>query len=352
MISVLSYLRDNIKELTPYKSARSEYKGKAEIFIDANENPYPLGYNRYPDAYQSSLKKAIAEFRNITSSQIALGNGSDELIDLLLRLFCVPSQDNILTYKPGFSMYIFAAQVNDIKVKEYPLIAPDYELPITDYVEQVDDNTKVIFICSPNNPTGTSVSISDIEHICASTDRLVVVDEAYIDFSSQPSAITLLDMYDNLCVLQTFSKALGGAGLRIGMAYAHPELIRVIDAVRMPYNISSSNQERAVELLSDKLGYEERIEEILSEKEKMGGLLTEVDLVKKVIPSDANFFLVEFHRCREVFLALRDQGIIVRDRSSNYLCNDCLRLTIGTPEENKRLMEALHTLSQSLNPVS
>ncbi len=344
MGSVLQYIRKNIRSLTPYKSARSEFTGKAEIFIDANENPYQARYNRYPDAYQKKLKQALSEVKGVVPNQIVLGNGSDELIDLLIRIFCIPGQDHVLTYKPGFSMYLFAAQVNDVSYTEVPL-EKDFTLDIDKYIASIQENTMVIFLCSPNNPTGTIIPSEDIIKLCEGTDKLVVVDEAYIDFTEEESSISLLDRFENLVVLQTFSKALGGAGLRIGMAYASTELSVILNAVRMPYNISQSNQDAALSLLADRSNHLARLSEIKAQKFLLAEKLTSLSIVEEVIPSKANFLLTRFKNSDEVLTALRRKGIIVRDRSKNYMCENCLRISIGTPDENALLMQALNKLS-------
>jgi histidinol-phosphate aminotransferase len=337
-------VRDNIKKLKPYSSARSEFSGVAKIFLDANENsfgsPLTKWYNRYPDPLQWELKKKIATIKNIPAEQILLGNGSDECIDLLIRAFCDPQKDNIIICPPTYGMYEVYAHINDVAVKEVPLQV-GYQLNLQALEEAVDADTKIIFLCSPNNPTGNSLDREDIEMVLNNFDGIVVIDEAYINYSRHRSFVSELKDYPNLVVMQTFSKAWGLAALRLGMNFASNEIIGVLNTIKPPYNINSATQELALKALDKLEDVNEMIRETVKEREVLAKELSQLPQVSKVYPSDANFILARMENATRIYEYLRDQGIIVRNRSNVLLCEDCLRITVGTPEQDRQLIEAL-----------
>lgn len=340
-------IRPHILSLTPYSSARDEYSGKAGIFLDANENPFSsvLGkpFNRYPDPYQSEVKEKLAKLKNTKPECIFIGNGSDEPIDLLIKALCEPKDENIVIMPPTYGMYKVCADIQQVNIQQAPL-TEDFEIDLDNVFDAVNAATKIIWVCSPNNPSGNILSKASILQIVkAFPDKLVVIDEAYIDFSTEPSFISELENYENVAVLQTFSKAWGMAGLRLGVAYAHPTLIQVLNKIKYPYNINIVTQGLLLEAL-DKNGEKERlVAEILSNKLKLEKELLELEGVVKIFPSDSNMILVKFEKAKERFKFLLDKQIIVRDRSNVALCDDCLRITVGTAEENERLMETLKT---------
>lgn len=336
--SVISLVRSNIRRLTPYSTARDEYKGKLGVFLDANENPFSNGYNRYPDPRQLSLKSSLAEIKGIASDKIFIGNGSDEAIDLCIRIFCEPRIDNIVTIRPTYGMYSVSAAINDVEVREVPL-GRDFILSADAMMAACDNNTKLMFICSPNNPTGNSMPVEQLRWMLEYFNGVVVVDEAYVDFSSQPSMLTLLDEYSNLIVLHTMSKAYGLAALRLGLAFAHPSIIELFSNVKYPYNINLAGMERAAELLERNVADE--IALIKEERSRVMQQLSQMECVEKVYPSDANFLLVKVADAKAMYDALIQEQIIVRDRSHVPGCEGCLRITIGTPQENDRLLEIM-----------
>jgi histidinol-phosphate aminotransferase len=340
MFSLDKILRENIKNLKPYSSARDEYTGKQAVFLDANENPYDNSYNRYPDPLQIEVKEIISAIKGIDSGSIFLGNGSDESIDLLIRAFCEPRIDNIVSVEPSYGMYKVLADINDVKFNTV-LLAGDFQLDTKGILKAADNNTKLIFLCSPNNPTSNSFNKQDIEAILNSFKGIVVVDEAYIDFSTKGSLLSILDEYENLVVLQTFSKAWGLAGIRLGMAFGSAEIISVLNKVKYPYNISSLTLETAKKELADNKSKDNWIERILSSRENLAKELNNLPFVIKVYPSDANFLLVKLNSPKEIYDYLVDRKIIVRDRSNVILCEGCLRITVGTEDENAMLMNAL-----------
>lgn len=350
MFNINNILRKNIKELVPYSSARDEFKGEASVFLDANENSYgsPLSrsYNRYPDPLQWKIKKRLSEIKGVPPQNIFLGNGSDEAIDILFRAFCNPGIDNVITLPPTYGMYEVSANINDVEVRKV-ILRPDYQLNMEGIAEAIDDHTKIIFICSPNNPTGNSIDRQDIETILANFNGLVVIDEAYINYSRQKTFIQELTEYSNLIVLQTLSKAWGLAGLRIGMAFASEEIIEVFNKVKPPYNINEASQELALEALQNVDQVNNWIKETVEERGKLVAELAQLPSVLKIYPSDANFILVKTTNPRGIYGHLVDQGIIVRDRSKVELCEGSLRITIGTPEENKILLNALKNFQES-----
>jgi histidinol-phosphate aminotransferase len=344
MFNLENIVRPNVLKMKPYSSARDEFKGNASVFIDANENN--LGslagekYNRYPDPHQKKLKEVIAGIKGVKPSQIFLGNGSDEAIDLLFRMVCRPGQDSMLHLPPTYGMYEVSANLNEVQLDAVQL-TPDYQIPVREVLRQVTDNTKLIFVCSPNNPTGNLIEPESIETLLDNFDGLVVVDEAYIDFAESPSWTTRLAEYPNLVVLQTFSKAWGMAGLRLGMAFASEEIIALLDKIKPPYNINEATQALALKALeqTEQLAY--MIEEIVQEREMLVQALPSLDAVEKVYPSDANFLLVKVKDANGLYKYLLDQGIVVRNRSSLPGCEGCLRISIGTVEENQQLFQAM-----------
>ena len=339
-MNLLQLVRPNILSLTPYSSARSEFKGQADIFLDANENPFENGLNRYPDPLQKALKARISELKGVAADQIFLGNGSDEAIDLLVRIFCEPGKDSILILPPTYGMYQVAADIAGVAVREVSL-TPDFQPDVAAIHAAADSGTKILFLCSPNNPTGNDMHPEAIRQLAASFPGIVVVDEAYIDFSSQPSAIALLEDFPNLVVLQTFSKAWGMAGIRLGMAFASRAITDLFNKVKPPYNINQLTQEKALEALRDTSHKEEMVKQILSERTRLVAALHELPLVGRVYPSDANFVLVRVADPNALYRYLVERGIIVRNRHTVHLCAGSLRITIGTPEENQALLTAL-----------
>lgn len=338
-------IRDNIKKLTPYASARDEFKGAAKIFLDANENslgsPLTKWYNRYPDPLQWHLKQKIGAIKNLPAEAMLLGNGSDECIDLLIRAFCEPTMDNIVICPPTYGMYEVCARINNVAVKAAPL-TPAYQLDLEILQEAVDARTKIIFLCSPNNPTGNSLLRDDVETVLNNFDGLVVIDEAYINFSRQRSFARELADYPNLVVLQTFSKAWGLAALRLGMLFASDQIIAVLNKIKPPYNINGATQELALQALNNLDDVNAMIKLLVEERETLAAQLFQIPIVEAVHPSDANFVLARIKNATGLYEYLKAQGIIVRNRSTVLLCHDSLRITVGTPEENKALIEAIN----------
>jgi histidinol-phosphate aminotransferase len=337
-------LRKNIKNLVPYSSARDEFKGRADVFLDANENSYgsPLTkwYNRYPDPLQWKVKEKLSEIKGVPPQHIFIGNGSDECIDILFRCFCEPGKDNVIIVPPTYGMYEVSANINDVLVKKVPLL-PNYQLNLPAIEEAVDDNTKMIFICSPNNPTGNSLVHEDVEAVLNNYFGLVVIDEAYINFSKFRSFTLSLDEYPNLVVLQTLSKAWGLAALRVGMAFASEEIVNIMNKVKPPYNISQASQELALKALEEVGMVNDMIQQIVKERESLAASLNKLPMVEKVYDSDANFLLVKTANARTIYNYLLQKGIVVRDRSKVELCEGCLRITVGTEKENRELINVL-----------
>lgn len=337
-------LRENIIKLTPYSSARDEFKGEASILLDANESafgsPLDTNYNRYPDPQQQQLKRKISAIKGVPERNIFLGNGSDEAIDILFRAFCRPGQDNVILVPPTYGMYEVSANVNDVIIKKVRLTT-SFQLDLEGIAEAIDANTKMIFLCSPNNPTGNSLRRPDIETILANFGGLVVIDEAYINFSRQKTFIQELTEYSNLVVLQTLSKAWGLAGLRLGMAFSSEEIIEVFNKIKPPYNINQATQDLALKALDhvDKINGWIRL--TVEERDKLAAALGSFDFVEHVYPSDANFILAKTTDPGGIYTFLVEKGIIVRNRSKVELCEGCLRITIGTPAENRVLLETL-----------
>jgi histidinol-phosphate aminotransferase len=339
-------LRPHILTLTPYASARDEYEGTEGIFLDANENP--IGsitrqpYNRYPDPYQAAIKQKLAAIRHVRPNQIFLGNGSDEAIDLLIRATCTPREDEVILLPPTYGMYEVSAAINDVPVVRVPL-TPDFgvDLPAVLGAVAAHPRAKLIFFCSPNNPTGNRLRTEDILRVLDVFPGLVVVDEAYIDFTGGASFVSRLDAYPNLVVLQTFSKAWGLASLRLGMAFASPAIIAILNKLKPPYNISGVTQQLVGESLDNLTSVEKMVGEILQQRDGLRDQLVEVPVVRHVYPSDANFMLVKVQDARAVYHFLVNRKIIVRDRSNVKLCEGCLRISVGTAEENRQLLTAL-----------
>ena len=336
--------RTNIKKLVPYSSARSEYEGDAQVFLDANENSLgsllQQNFHRYPDPLQKNLKEKISAIKNINIENIFIGNGSDEAIDLLIRAFCNPGKDEILIFPPTYGMYEVSAAINDVEIKEV-LLTDDFELNIPAIKKTISDKTKIIFVCSPNNPTGNSFNENEIEDLLNSFNGIIVIDEAYIDFSDKTSWLEKLNQYPNLVILQTLSKAWALAGLRIGMAFASAEIIRILNKIKPPYNISAATQKLALQVLNDEEKAYQKIVIIKKEKAKLSEDLKAFDFIKKIYPSDTNFLLVKVNDATRLYKYLLTKNIVVRNRSNQPLCENSLRITIGTPEENVSLLQAL-----------
>lgn len=337
-------VRSNIKKMTAYSSARDEFESLAEVYLDANENPFPNGVNRYPDPHQKELKNMIAKIKKVDTTQILLGNGSDEILDLIIRSFCNPGKEEMIVTPPTYGMYKVLAEINDVTLKEVRL-RQDFSLDTDNILAAITDNTKMILLCSPNNPSGNLLSERDITRLLQAFGGLVVIDEAYIDFCDQPSWTTQLDRYPNLIVCQTLSKAWGMAGLRLGLCFASAAIINVIKKVKPPYNINQLTQEKAISLLQEEAEYRSRLAAIVSERERVQAALNELAIVKRIVPSDANFLLVQFDQADEIYHALIRENIVTRNRSGQPLCDNMLRITIGLEAENNRLLKALKALS-------
>lgn len=342
-IDINSLVRRNILAMKPYSSARDEFQGEAEVYLDANENPYPTPYNRYPDPLQWKVKEKLADLKGVKPSQIFLGNGSDEPIDLIIRAFCEPNQDSILITEPTYGMYKVCAEVNAVNVQQV-LLTPEFDLDLEAIPNTFDATTKVIFLCSPNNPTGNLLSRDKIVEVLKRFYGLVVIDEAYIDFTKSKSFVQELSKYPNLVVLQTFSKAWGLAGLRLGMCYASEEIISILNKIKYPYNVNIRTQELAIDALDNVYRKDIWVDEILQQRDWLKKQLSALSSVEKIYPTDANFLLVRVKDAQQTYQFLLDRGIIVRDRSRVNLCYNSLRITVGTPEENQKLIEALKEL--------
>lgn len=338
-------LRPHLRELKPYSSARDEFSGTASVYLDANENPYgPASgpaYNRYPDPYQQELKKALCALKGVAPEQVFLGNGSDEPIDLLIRAFCEPGKDKIMLTPPTYGMYAVSAGINNVEMLSVPLL-PNFQLNMPELLPALEDEKlKLVFLCSPNNPTGNLLREEDIRQILERFQGIVVIDEAYIDFADQPSWLRVLRQYDRLLVMQTFSKAWGIAALRLGMAFGHPELIRILNRIKPPYNINAYTQEYALSLLKNADRVKAQVAEIKQERQRMATALADMPAIEEVFPSEANFLLVRVKGARKLYEQLLTQGIVLRDRSRVILCDNCLRITIGQAQENDQLLEQM-----------
>ncbi|SFN89180.1 histidinol-phosphate transaminase [Salegentibacter flavus] len=338
-------VRPNVAKLKPYSSARDEYKSEGEemIFLDANENPFPSDVNRYPDPQQRNLKTELSNIKGIASENILLGNGSDEVLDLLFRVFCEPGKDNIITLPPTYGMYSVLAGINDIENREV-LLDNNFQPKVSEILGKVDENSKIIFLCSPNNPTGNSFSEETVEEILQNFSGLVVIDEAYIDFSEKESWVQKLNNFPNLVIPQTLSKAYGLAGIRLGILYASEEIITILNRIKPPYNVNQLTQQRALEELKDQGKINLHVANILQERAGLFKALGETEIIEKIYESDANFILVKVDDADKRYRQLIEKGIVIRNRSSQPLCENTLRLTVGTELENKRLIQAFKEL--------
>jgi len=350
MSDINSLLRDNIRKLIPYASARDEFSGSAHIFLDANENslgsPISPAYNRYPDPHQVKIKERLTQIKGLPPKHIFLGNGSDECIDLLYRAFCNPGKDNVIIHPPTYGMYEVSAHIHGVDVRRAPLTV-NFELDLEVLEGLVDEQTKIIWICSPNNPTGNALNRQQIETILNNFDGLVVIDEAYINFSRNQSFIRELTEYPNLVILQTLSKAWGLAGLRLGMAFASELIIDILNRIKPPYNIGQATQELVLIALQETTRVNEMIKEIVRMRNELAEKISRLSSVSRVYPSDANFLLVRIKEARRIYEILINKGIVVRDRSSAPGCQDCLRITVGTKEQNDKLLETLTQITIS-----
>ena len=338
-MNIQNLVRENIKNLTPYSSARDEFSADAGVFLDANENPFG-DYNRYPDPYQKALKAEISKLKNIETNKIFLGNGSDEVIDLLMRIFAEPKKDKILVFNPTYGMYEVSANINDVEVVSYPL-NQDFQIEFSDELYQIlkDENLKLVFVCSPNNPSGNLIARNSVLEVLQKFKGIVVLDEAYEDFSKEGSWISEINHFPQLVVMQTFSKAWGMAGLRVGMAFAQPEILDLMNKVKPPYNISILNQKEVCNSLQNIEEYRKNLNEILEQRSFIENELLKFNFVKKIYPSDANFILLEVENADQLYNYLVEEKIIIRNR--NKVVENCVRITIGNVEENQKLLQSL-----------
>ena len=338
-------VRKNIQNMKSYSSARDEFKdfNTEMIFLDANENPFENGVNRYPDPQQNSVKLALAELKKVNVNQILLGNGSDEVLDLLFRAFCEPNKDNVITLPPTYGMYGVLADLNAVENREVVLNS-DFQPNVKSILESVDTNTKIIFLCSPNNPTGNSFSDTVISELLDNFDGIIVLDEAYIDFSERESWLSKIENYPNLVVTQTLSKAFGMAGIRVGILYASASIIAIVNKIKPPYNINVLSQEKAFERIKDSDKNSLEIQSILDNKRNLLEQLSKIKFIEKIFPSDANFVLIKVDNASKRYNQLIDFGIVIRNRTTQLLCENCLRITIGTKSENEKLINVLRTL--------
>lgn len=335
------YIRNNIKELLPYSTARDDYKGgDISVWLDANESPYNNGVNRYPDPHQKALKGEIAQLKGVTPEQVFVGNGSDEAIDLCFRIFCEPGVDNVVAIAPTYGMYAVAAAINNVAVREVPLEAETYALNVPAMLTAADANTRLMWVCSPNNPTGNAFSLQQLEALADNFGGVLVVDEAYIDFSSQPSMLTVLSKHPNVVVLQTLSKAWGMAGLRLGLAFASPMIADIFARVKYPYNVNAPTQAEVAKRLHAE-PHDAHVAEVCSQRQWLATELAKMPCVLKVYHSDANFLLVKVTDADAIYDHLVANGIIVRNRNRVKGCEGCLRITVGTPAENVNVIDAL-----------
>ena len=333
--------RPNIWSLAPYSSARNEYSGHvAHVFLDANENPYNAPFNRYPDPLQGEVKQRLAKIKGVPEECIFLGNGSDEAIDLVYRCFCEPQKDNVVAICPTYGMYEVCADINNVEYRQV-MLDEHFQVTAEKLLAATDSNTKVIWICSPNNPTGNNIYREEIMKVIEQFDGLVIVDEAYIDFSSEKTMLQQLASHPNLIVLHTMSKAWGSAAIRLGMAFAQKDIIDIFNKVKYPYNVNLLTQEQAIKRLNDKISVEKWVNMLLLERGRLMQAFAELPICEKVYPTDANFFLAKMTDAQKIYDYLVNKGIIVRNRTRITLCNNCLRVTIGTKDENGVLLGAL-----------
>ena len=341
--NINNLIRENVKAMKPYSSARDEFEdfdSADMIFLDANENPFQNGVNRYPDPQQTNVKAVLAKQNSINSKQILLGNGSDEVLDLIFRAFCEPKIDNVITLPPTYGMYGVLANLNNIENREV-LLSDDFQPQVEKILEAVDSTTKIIFLCSPNNPTGNSFSDESVVKLLKNFNGLIVIDEAYIDFSDKESWLSKIDQYPNLVITQTLSKAYGLAGIRLGICYASVEIISVLNKIKPPYNVNELSQLRALERLSNTEIIQSEIALIIAQREQLLKVLNDIQFVKKIYPTEANFILIKVDDANKRYNELISKGIVIRNRTTQPLCENTLRLTIGTELENKKLMEVL-----------
>jgi histidinol-phosphate aminotransferase len=341
-MNIQKLIRPTIKALEPYSSARDEFQGNSEnmVFLDANENPFENGVNRYPDPHQRKVKSLLSVLKNISEEQILLGNGSDEILDLIFRAFCEPNQDNIITLPPTYGMYSVLANINAVEIKSVQL-DENFQPKVDEIIKASDKKSKVLFLCSPNNPTGNSFEAKAIEKLINNFKGIVVIDEAYIDFSNEESWISNLSKFPNLIVTQTLSKAYGMAGIRLGICYASTEIISVLNRIKPPYNVNELTQQRAVEQLTNEAETKKQIQSILEQRTYLIDNLNKVPFVSKIYPTHANFVLVEVDDATKRYNQLIDNGIVTRNRTTQPGCKNCLRLTVGTALENKKLIEVM-----------
>ena len=344
-IDITQLVRPMVREIAPYRSARDDFEDfeAQKVFLDANENPYKSIANRYPDPLQCKLKRTLAKIKGVEANQILLGNGSDEVLDLVFRAFCEPGQDEVILLPPTYGMYTVLAQLNNVKVNTVPL-NESFQLDLEGIMKQVNGNTKVIFVCSPNNPTGNSIPLEQIQNLLNQFSGLVVVDEAYVDFSTKGSAVRFLDDYPHLMICQTFSKAYGLAGIRLGMGIADSKIIDYFNKIKPPYNVNVLTQKTAFNSLNDQHTTKEHVKELLAERQKLEKELLNIDFVNKIYPSDANFLLIQVDNASKRYDQLLSLDIVVRNRSSLLGCENTLRITVGTPQENIRLINACKTI--------
>ena len=350
IFNINNLVRENVKSMKPYSSARDEFEDfdtADMIFLDANENPYQNGVNRYPDPQQSNVKVVLAKQRNINSNQILLGNGSDEVLDLIFRAFCEPKMDNVITLPPTYGMYGVLANINAVENREV-LLSEDFQPQVEKILNAIDANTKIIFLCSPNNPTANSFSTESVVKLLENFKGLVVIDEAYIDFSDNESWLEKIDQYPNLVITQTLSKAYGLAGIRLGICYGSVAVISVLNKIKPPYNVNELTQLRALDRLSDPEKVMAEITSIIQQREQLLKVLVDVKFVEKIYPTEANFILIKVDDANKRYDELIAKGIVIRNRTTQPLCENTLRLTVGTEEENKKLMEALKKLKNTL----
>ena len=339
-MNIKQLVRQNILNMKPYSSARDEFKGAASVFLDANENPYDNGMNRYPDPMAWAVKKKISAIKKIAPENIFLGNGSDEVIDVLMRIFCEPRVDNIVILPPTYGMYQVSAETCDVEMIKITL-DENFQPNIEEILRGANERSKILFICSPNNPSGNAIDQGIILNLINNFKGIVVIDEAYADFAAQPSCLEWIGTFPNLVVMQTFSKAWGLAGIRLGMAFASLEIIDLMNKVKPPYNINQLTQQAALYAMENIDQKNAQIDEILTERQKMAEILRGLDVVEKVYPSDANFLLVKVRQANALYNYLLKKEIVVRNRHNVILCDDCLRITVGIPEENIKVLQAL-----------
>ena len=345
-MNIQDLIRPTIKALKPYSSARDEFQGNSDdmVFLDANENPFENGVNRYPDPQQRTLKYLLSTIKGVTQQNILLGNGSDEVLDLIYRTFCEPNQDNIITLPPTYGMYSVLANINAIEIKSVQLDA-DFQPKVEDILNVANSNSKLLFLCSPNNPTGNSFEVKSIERLIDEFKGIVVIDEAYIDFSNKESWISRLNEFSNLIITQTLSKAHGMAGIRLGICYASEEIISVLNRIKPPYNVNILTQQKAISQLEQQGLTQNQVTNILKERDLLITKLESIDYISKIYPSDANFVLVEVDDANKRYDQLIDKGIVIRNRTTQPGCENCLRFTIGTPKENRTLIDTLKSIS-------